>query len=158
MNLVMQRTKYDPDGVFSTVRTDDFIQGQVMVTLEHSYDRDDPEVASSAGAYPQIQNIPKLPPGSFICQRSRHHLASMPAGDTFETFEITGIEGHAGIVFHWGNYEDDSKGCPLTGSAEAEGSHAGRAGVEMVINSKATFEKFMALQAGVDWFKLTVIA
>ena len=71
-----------------------------MVTLEHAY--------FFNGAY-----TPKLHNGVYTCVRGPHRLHGMI--DFFSTFEITKVSGHSGILFHWGNYNEDSEGCILTG-------------------------------------------
>jgi hypothetical protein len=136
MDLTLQRTQYRPDGIFSEV-TD--VDGPVMVTLEH--------------AFPNGQGdfLPKIPPGVYACVRGLHRLDGMT--EDFETFEVSGVAGHSGLLFHWGNWNKDSDGCILTG----EGYGASSSG-EMVTNSRATFEKFVALQNGVDSFQLEVRA
>jgi len=155
MNLRLKRDKYQLDGIFSGLLTDDIAEDEVAIILEHAYDRDDPEVASAAGAYPNTPLIPKLTPGVFICRRGPHELED---GTKFETFEITGIPGHSGIVFHWGNFNKDSKGCPLMGDQEVIGYSPNSPPTEMITNSRKTFAKFMDLQAGLDSFILTVEA
>lgn len=139
MNLTLKRTAYRPDGIFS--RCTDQNGALVMVTLEHAYQDD-------SGAW-----VAKIPAGTWVCQRGAHKLHGMV--DTFETFEITGVPGHQGLLFHWGNYNEDSEGCILTGSAEAACSHG--ADDLMVTNSRAAFNTFMGLQQGASMFLLTVI-
>lgn len=110
------------------------------MTLEHAYREGD-------------SWVPKLYPGEFLCVRGPHRLHGMT--QDFETFEVTGVEGHKGILFHWGNFNDHSEGCILTGDAIAEYS-AGAAREEMVTNSRAAFSRFMKIQEGVDHFTLRV--
>jgi hypothetical protein len=94
----------------------------------------------------------KIPNGVFDCVRGIHALED---GVPFETFEITGVEGHSGLLFHWGNYNKNSKGCVCTGEDFVD---APKSSVheDMVTNSRATFAKLMTLQTGVDRFQLTV--
>ncbi len=144
MNLHLTRTKKSQDGIFSSLSRDDD-RSQVCVTLEHAY----ATTGLESGIY-----APKITAGVHECVRGKHRLHGMT--EDFETFEITGVEGHTNLLFHWGNWNDNSDGCALTGEAEAQGEHAGRKHVEMVTNSRAAFEKFMALQDGADRFTLTV--
>lgn len=103
-----------------------------MVTAEHAYD-----------------GVPKVPNGTYTCQRGWHQLHT---GPRFETFEITGVEGHQGILFHVGNWPQiDSDGCLLCGNAIAQSAQG-----PMVTGSRGTFDRFMAAQEGVDSFELTV--
>lgn len=135
MNLTLTRKAWRSDGIFS-VLTDE--HGNVVAhTLEHSY----PD--SPAGW------MAKIPEGTYACVRGPHRLHGMT--EDFITFEITGIDGHTDLLFHWGNWNKDSEGCVLVGQSEVNSG-----GVEMVTASQATFVKFMTLQAGINTFTLTV--
>ena len=87
--------------------------------------------------------------GEFNCVRGIHQLSG--AAQPFETFEITGVPGHTGLLFHPGNTEMDSSGCVLLGMAFGE-----LTGVPAVLNSKIACDQFMNLQAGKDSCLLTV--
>ncbi len=140
MDLTLTRKEYRPDGIFSTLTGD---EGQTIAhTLEHSY-ATGPALVNAFGW------APKIPNGTYTCRRSMHRLHGMD--HDFETFEITGVEGHQNLLFHWGNYNGDSEGCVLTGQSEAVVG-----GVHMVTASKATFAALMALQDGLETFQLTV--
>lgn|ERR1035437_2359376 len=133
MNLTLERDAYREDGIFSTLLDD---KGDTIAkTLEHSYD-----------------NLPKVPAGTYTCVRGPHRLHGMT--EDFSTFEVTGVEGHAGILFHWGNFNKDSEGCVLVGKEVAIQA----AGAWIITASRDTFAAFMALQEGVDEFQLTVVA
>jgi hypothetical protein len=132
MNLVMLRETYDKDGIFSQL----WLGDEMAVTLEHSYWIGDTWVA-------------KIPLGEFVCVRGQHRLHGM--NEDFETFEITGIEGHSNLLFHWGNFNKDSEGCVLLGEKITD-----IGGSKMVTNSRMVFRKFMQLQAGIDSFSLKV--
>ena len=135
MDMIAQRTEYREDGIFSHIgRADNGLP--VMVTLEHAY-------------WSGTEWQPKIPPGFYTCVRGLHRLASMT--EDFETFEITGVQGHTNLLFHAGNFNKDSEGCMLCGQEVAEG-----AGAEMVTNSRVTFAKFMGLQEGCTTFQLEV--
>lgn len=127
MNLTLQRTDFREDGIFSKLSS---ANDQIAVTLEHSYD-----------------NKPKVPDGQYRCVRGIHQLEH---GGQFETFEVTGVAGHSGILFHVGNYNQDSEGCILLGQDISKGASW------MISNSKATFDKFMELQKGLNDFVLIV--
>lgn len=134
MNLTLNRKAFRDDGIFSELR--DTEGNLIAVTLEHSYDKE-----------------PKLPLGTFTCKRGPHRLHGMT--EDFETFEITGVEGHTDILFHWGNFQKDSEGCVLLGDQIAKN---GADGCQMILHSRATFARFMELQKGVDTFQLVVTA
>lgn len=136
MDLILTRKQSRSDGIFSQL-TD--INGNfVCETLEHAYRDQDGYFA-------------KLPVGLFHCVRGKHELHRMT--HKFETFEITGVPGHSDILFHWGNFNQDSSGCVLVGTLMANDS-----GLQMVSHSVETFRRFMDIQDGVDSFQLTVVA
>lgn len=105
----------------------------VAVTLEHPYH-------DGMGGYSA-----KMPVGGYVAKRGSHKLHDLIP---FETFEISGIPGHSGILFHTGNYSDDSEGCILLGKYRID---------SMIAKSKKAFDAFMALQNGCDQFYLKVI-
>jgi hypothetical protein len=135
MNLSLTRVSGDIDGIFGELHSE---HGQrIAETLEHAY-------PTSSGY------APKIPAGTYVCVRSLHRLHGMT--EDFETFEITGVTGHEGLLFHWGNYNNDSEGCVLVG----QDLKALSTGERMITNSRAEFAAFMALQEGVDTFTLVV--
>lgn len=129
MNLRLVRKERRPDGIFSELYSESPFP---LVTLEHSYDGE-----------------PKIPNGTFTCVRGKHRLHGMT--EDFETFEVTGVPGHSGILFHWGNFNRDSDGCILLGhSVGMDGDD------EMILKSREAFAQFMAVQSGLDSFILSV--
>lgn len=135
MDFKLKRNTYSEDGIFSTL-TD--TNNQVLFyTLEHAYLQPD-------GTYE-----PKIPPGTYTCQRGQHQLHGMI--QPFSTFEVTNVRGHVGILFHTGNINSDSDGCILIGSDWGSVNH-----VTAITGSKVALAKFMALQDGVDSFTLVV--
>lgn len=134
MNLLLSRKQRTADGIFGTLENESFS----CVTLEHAYE--------GAGGW-----IPKIPKGTYTCRRGLHRLHGMT--EAFETFEITGVEGHSDLLFHWGNFNKDSEGCVLLGDALAKN---GPTGTQMILHSRDTFAKFMRLQDGVEEFQLVV--
>jgi len=145
MDMSLNRFRVDPQGAFSYMTRDDTGE-QIAVTGSHAYLQPD-----------GITFAPVTPPGRWWCQRGEHAIhdptPQNPNNITkFETFEITGIPGHSGVLFHWGNIpKTQSDGCELMGSAFATINDA-----EEVLNSRVTFAAFMQLQDGVDGFWLTV--
>lgn len=131
MDLTLTRTDFTPDGIFGKIAGDGF----KAYTVEHAYE------APDGSAY-----VPKIPTGTYTCVRGQHRLDHMT--EDFTTFEVTNVPGHAGILFHWGNWNKDSDGCILLGSSRVS---------NMVTHSVDTFHNFMALQDGVDQFTLVVI-
>lgn len=134
MNLILKRLQARPDGIFSDLRTE---RGDLVgQTLEHSYNG------------PEWQA--KIPDGVFKCVRGEHKLHGM--SETFTTFEITGVEGHENLLFHWGNFNKDSEGCILVGRSISRAPDQ----TQMVTDSRDSFERFMRLQENVNEFTLTV--
>lgn len=135
MDLILKRVAFRKDGIFSNLLDD---QGTILFpTLEHSY------LDNSAHYFP------KIPDGSFECIRGPHRLEGMT--NDFETFEITGVIGHTNILFHVGNFNDDSEGCVLVGTSIVKAPY-----LWTISNSRIAFDKFMDLQNGLDNFQLAV--
>jgi len=126
MTLTLTHTDFTPDGVFGTLEDGN---GLSLVTLEHSYD-----------------NKPKLYDGTFTCVPGIHRLHN---NIPFKTFEITGVKGHTGILFHIGNYNADSDGCVLLGMDKGD---------KMIKHSSIAFSKFMSLVENETSFTLVVIS
>ncbi len=130
MTLTLTRQQFLECGIFSLLKDED---GNIIAhTLEHSYDCK-----------------PKVYDGTFTCVRGIHHLDHIPV---VETFEVIGVTGHEGILFHVGNYNKDSDGCILLGTGVAMLDD----GSQMITDSKVAFDKFMALLTGIESFSLVV--
>lgn len=138
MSLTLTRKEYREDGIFSELT--DESGALVACTLEHAYPMD--------GSFQ-----PKIPMGKFTCKRGLHRLENMT--QDFETFEITGVEGHSNLLYHFGNFNKDSSGCILLGTAFGQN---GAQGAKMILCSRVAFKQFMTLQEGVNSFELTVCA
>lgn len=147
MNLILRRTAFTSDGIFGAIF--DETNDQLFRTLEHAYSLDDTVDAPLANVV-GVGFLPKVPAGKYTCVRGQHKLKSTPT--TFTTFEITGVPGHSGILFHPGNFDGDSEGCILLGVAVALDAKA----QPMLVNSRRAFEAFMELQGGLDSFELIV--
>lgn len=124
MDLKLVRKEKKDTGIFSEIQ--DMLGKKFFSTCEHSYD-----------------GQPKIPNGVFKCVRGDHVLHSGP----INTFEVTGVEGHHGLLFHSGNTEKDSEGCILVGMSRENDS---------VISSRTALHEFLVLQNGEDEFQLTV--
>jgi len=135
MDLLLSRETSTQEGTFSTLCTKDGTQ--LFVTAEHAYLQGD-------GSW-----LPKIPVGTYTCQRREARLQDLVP---FVTFEVLDVPGHTNILFHKGNLpEKDSEGCILLGTSFGElGSDAA------VLQSSMAFVAFMNLQQGVDKFELTV--
>lgn len=135
MDMVLTRKQFRSDGIFSQLT--DQLGAYICETLEHAYPDKDGKL------------LPKIPTGYFQCIRGTHQLAGASA--SFETFEITGVPNHTGILFHCGNFQGDSSGCILVGALFANDS-----GIQMLTQSRATFARLMDLQKDCDSFYLLV--
>lgn len=134
MTLVLTRNKFQEDGIFSKLTDENGFL--IACTAEHAYNK-----------------LPKVPNGTYTCIRGTHRLHDMIP---FETFEISGVDGHDNILFHVGNYaQSDSDGCVLLGDKVVKAVNQANA-VMMVTNSKATFQKFMDKLKNTDRFYLIV--
>lgn len=136
LNLwTLERSDFTRSGIFGGL-----YKGEqtlpAFYTLEHAY----PDIVDP-GAWE-----PKVPTGTYTCVRGTHSLAH---SGPFETFEITGVPGHQGILFHVGNTNDDSEGCVLLGTSRSTLT-------PMILESKKAFAAFMELMKGVDSFTLVV--
>lgn len=138
MKINMIRTDFLESGIFGALETED--ESLFLLTLEHAYP------IPESGASTDRSWAPKIPKGTYTCIRGMHRLAG--ATEDFETFEITGVDGHTGLLFHPGNFNHDSSGCVLLGLA--------RNGDEGIMNSRDAFKMFMEKQKECDSFALTI--
>ena len=126
-DFILSRTGGNINGIFGVIEsTDGSLQ---FATLEHAY--------GSGKNW-----SPKIPPGEYNCIRR----LSPKFG--YDVFMLENVPKCDFIEIHIGNYNRDSDGCILLGTAQE--------GV-MVVNSKEAFGQFMAALEGVDSFKLTVV-
>jgi hypothetical protein len=131
MDLVLKRMRRDESGIYGNLI--DSNDRLLAVTLEHAYWND-------------IVWETKIPSGVFTCVRGEHQLKGHD--EPFITFEITGVSGHTGLLFHCGNFDEDSSGCILVGL---------NFGPNCIQNSRVAFERFMQVQEGLDSFQLTIL-
>lgn len=138
MNLILKRIEYREDGIFGILLDENRID--IAVTLEHAFDS-----GNGDGTY-----VPKIPIGSYVCQRGQHQLESM--SKTFTTFQVMNVPNHTNILLHMGNYNRDSDGCILLGQEIIPIDNM----TQMITNSVVTFNKFMLLQDSLNEFQLTI--
>lgn len=136
MDLTLRRLAFRKDGILGDLYSDN---GSFLCsTLEHAY-----PINSSGFA-------PKIPLGFYRCVKGIHKLSHSPS---FETFEVTDVPGHSGILFHTGNFNNDSEGCILVGEHDEYPDTKAL----ILMDSRKTFEKFMLAQAQIKEFILTVV-
>lgn len=136
MSHMLAYHDYREDGIFGTF----YFEGEeepFCVTLSHAYEKAD-------GTF-----YPVVGPGHYTCVKGLHALEN---GVPFVTFEITGIPGHSGLLFHAGNWNKDSKGCTLLGKAIVDSPQG-----KMVTSSKNTFAAWCKRLADVQSFELDVV-
>jgi hypothetical protein len=90
------------------------------------------------------QEISSIPAQQYTCKR----VSSPHFGDTFE---VTGVPDRTTILFHSGNFADNTKGCILlgTGTGFIEGKKA-------ITGSRTAFIDFMKLLKSFNEFHLTI--
>lgn len=91
-----------------------------------------------------ISNIPG--PQHYLCKRIMSRWG--------ETFIVENVEDRDGILFHPGNFVEQTEGCILLG--ETWWKFTGATSRRGVKNSGNTFKRFMRRLAGEDKFLLTV--
>lgn len=146
MNLFLIRNAFLESGIFGEIKNDK--QEHLFFTLEHAFLQKD-------GSY-----SPKTAPGNYNCRNDTgplHGLHSLKNGVPFKAFEIENVppfEGIpvSGILFHIGNWNQDSEGCVLLGKAIGNMNNGGL----MLTNSGIAFGEFMDILNQVDEFNLTV--
>lgn len=125
MKYRLIRNRFGMDGIFGELQND---KGQTLFnTLEHAY-----------GPGPMYE--PKLPEGVYRCFKR--------ASNRFQcdVYEIAKVPGHTDILFHVGNYNDNSDGCVLLGMGLGHKLDGGR----MITASQKAFDIFMTLMDGKD--------
>ena len=130
--MILLRDTFCEKGIFGTLRSDD--DQRLFYTLERAYLRPDGEYK------------PKIPSGAYQCERGVHRLSH---GSAFETFEVQGVYGHWGLLFHAGNRNEDSNGCILIGETRISNVMIGR--------SRVAFLAFMDLLKNARVFSLNVV-
>ncbi|MEA3313535.1 MAG: DUF5675 family protein [Caldisericota bacterium] len=90
------------------------------------------------------RNVSSIPAQQYQCIKIR----SPQFG---ETFEIVDVPGRSHVLFHSGNFVASTAGCVLLAQyfGKLQGNRA-------ILNSGATFKKFMEIMKDVDTFNLTI--
>lgn len=164
MMHILKYDAYRKDGIFGHFQ---FAGDQVPFceTLSHAYAVPGP---SNTYTYQPIVKAGTVDhPVILECRRGIHHIHAKdsqgnPALEEIETFEIIGIAGHGGLLFHPLNYLMQSEGCTGLGAARLryDSNKDGKVDDqddEMITQSRATFAQWMQRLEGVDSFMLQVI-
>lgn len=98
-----------------------------------------------------------IPAATYICKRDVWHKKAIPA------FQITGVPGRDRILIHFGNTEEDVKGCVIVGLKHAalevaDEDAPGHPKVTKwaVVQSRPAFDALMQALAKVDTFDLEI--
>lgn len=96
------------------------------------------------------RSISCIPSGSYICKatKNRRTLGGM---DIPRTFEVMNVPDRSGILFHVGNYQEDTNGCILVGTDY--GTNDERC---LVTSSRIAFARFMGQLIRLDTFNLHI--
>ena len=88
---------------------------------------------------------PIIPAGTYLCLPRPYHKGG------YDTFEITGVEGHSLLLFHKANWETDLQGCVGIGE-----SYAVLQDRLAIGQSGAGFAEFWHKVKGLTQFEVTV--
>jgi hypothetical protein len=134
--IILKLTRNDStaNGIFGVLSDEDGTE--LAVTLEHAYDS-----GHGNGSF-----VPKVASGTYLCQR---HAPNRLPYETFELQDVPNFEDKpvTGILIHKGNFDKDSDGCILLGTA--------RNG-DMITSSAPIFNKFMTSLTGIQEFQLVI--
>ena len=91
-----------------------------------------------------VRNVSSIPAQQYVCRK----YTSRKYG---KTFKVTEVPGRSSVLFHSGNVVDHTKGCILLAQyfGKLKGNRA-------VLNSKNTFNQFMDIMKGINFFSLTI--
>jgi len=90
MNLKLIRAEMGPEGTFGVLLLDG---KSFCVTLERPWQDNKPDISC-------------IPAGTYKCSPVNSHRFG-------ETLQVDNVPGRSEIIFHQGNYVDDSRGCIL---------------------------------------------
>lgn len=90
-----------------------------------------------------------IPPGIYIARR----FYGVKWKNTFEIIRpgTNGVDGHTALLFHPGNVEEHSEGCVLQGDSVGKLNEQ-----RAVLNSGATFQRFLHYTKNVESFALNI--
>ena len=111
--IVIKRVAILEEGAFGVML---FLGTPFSVTLERTFD----------------DGRPVIPAGRYVCKPRRYNRGG------YQTYEITGVEGHSLLLFHKANWETDLEGC--VGIGESFETLDGRLGIAQ---SSKGFIEFM---------------
>lgn len=90
-------------------------------------------------------SLSSIPAQQYICQRYK--------SDNYpDTFQVMHVPDRTKILFHKGNFLENTEGCILLGAQVGRLMNAARG----VLNSGDTFKRFMEVMQGINEFHLTI--
>jgi hypothetical protein len=96
------------------------------------------------------KNISCIPPGKYWCKRVFNR--KLFNGKVIpETFEVTDVPNRDGILFHAGNFMEDTRGCLIVGTSFTMLNIS-----PAVSESRRAFLKLLRLTEGLDGFELEI--
>lgn len=94
--------------------------------------------------FDNMKNTSCIPAGQYLCSK-------IESPNFSETYEVRHVPNRSHILFHAGNWVRNTEGCILLAQ------HYGKLqGDRAVLNSGATFRRFLAELADYDTFSLTI--
>lgn len=147
MKALLQRFADTPDGVFGLLTLFDAAGAKVLKlwTLEDDWLNNAPSISS-------------IPAGTYTCQRDLWHEKQVVV------FHITGVPNRDRILIHYGNTEEDVKGCVVVGTdrGSVRVKDEDLPGNPLrdkwaILNSREAFKQWMAALEGVDSFPLEIV-
>lgn len=89
------------------------------------------------------KNVSSIPTGQYICKPYNSEKYK-------NTYEVTGVQNRTSILFHSGNWDDDTMGCIILGES------FGTIGNDWIVaDSKVAMEEFLGSVIGT--FQLTIV-
>lgn len=146
MKALLTRFADSPDGVFGflDLYTDHDLRVARFPTVEDDWLNNQSSISC-------------IPAGTYTCKRDRWNAKDVVV------FQITGVPHRDRILIHYGNTEEDVKGCVVVGKdfSALQVRDEDRPGNPMrnkwcVVDSRTAFKELMGLLEGVDSFPLTI--
>jgi hypothetical protein len=129
MQATLIRYDEDRDGTFGVL----LIDGKPFAATLEPMDRGN------------ARNVSCIPAGEYLCS-----IVDSPHFG--RTFEVQDVPDRDHILFHSGNVIEDTAGCILVGEREGK-----LRGDRAVLNSGATFRRFLATCSGLTEFRLEIV-
>jgi hypothetical protein len=129
MQVTLIRYDEDKDGTFGVL----IVDGRPFASTLEPLDKGN------------ASNISCIPAGEYVCG-----IVDSPRFG--RTFEVQDVPGRDHILFHSGNVLEHTHGCILLGEYEGK-----LKGDRAVLNSGATFHRFLGLCVGLTEFRLEIV-